>query len=147
MPLLICAVYLVFRATSGMLPPLGPAPGRTGDPSVASKPGSRSRGVSGWATMIWGCGGLYTLYRFVARAAGSSDLPIGGCLVAEAIAVPFMMVICDGFLLAWVLGEIRNAGFDNPGEDRIHPLHAIELMPAAALACLLALPARYMAAL
>jgi hypothetical protein len=147
MPLLICAVYLVFRASSGMLPPIGPAPGRMGNPSVTGKPLYRSRGVSGWATMIWGCGGLYALYRFVARAAGSSDLPIGGCLVAEAIAVPFMMLICDGFLLAWVLSEIRNAGFDNLGEDRIHPFHALELMPAAALACLLALPARYVATL
>ena len=46
------------------------------------------------------------------------------------------MVVCDGFLLAWVLTEFRRAGFDDAGEDRFHPAHALELMPAPALACL-----------
>jgi hypothetical protein len=103
--------------------------------------------VSGWSTLIWGCGALYILYRLVARASGSADLPLGGCLVAEAVVVPLLMLLCDGFLLAWVLAELRNAGFDGFAEERFHPAVALELMPAAALGCALALPARYVATL
>jgi hypothetical protein len=66
-------------------------------------------------------------------------------LVAEAIVIPLMMLVCDGFLLAWVLIEIRNAGFHRAGEDRIDPRQALEIMPAAALASAFALPGRYVA--
>ena len=111
---------------------------------VPGRPAYRSR-VSGWSTLIWGCGALYVLYKLVARAAGSAELPLGGCLVAEAAVIPLMMLLCDGFLLAWVLVEIRNAGFDDPGDEGLHPGQALELMPAAALACALTLPARYVA--
>jgi hypothetical protein len=72
---------------------------------------------------------------------------MGGCLVAEAIVIPCMMLICDGFLLAWVLVEIRNSGFHHAGEDRVDPRQALELMPAAALASAFALPGRYVATL
>jgi hypothetical protein len=147
LPLLICAVYLVLRASSGMLPPVGPAPGRSNEMSSSARFTSRGRGASGWSTLIWGCGSSYVLYRLVARASGSVDLPLGGCLIVEALVVPLMMVVCDGFLLAWVLTELRNASFDHLGEDRFHPGQALELMPAAALGCALALPARYVATL
>jgi hypothetical protein len=146
MPLLIFAVYLVFRASAGMLP-AGTAPvARPGRAELAGKPAYRSR-VSGWSTLVWGCGALYVLYKLVARAAGSAELPLGGCLVAEAVVIPLMMLICDGFLLAWLLAEVRNAGFDGPGDEGLHPGQALELMPAAALACALAVPARYVATL
>ena len=135
LPLLICAVYLVFRASSGMLPPAGPAVGRPREKSLPARFTTRGGGGSGWSTVIWGCGSLYILYRLVARASGSVDLPLGGCLVVEALLVPLMMLVCDGFLLAWVLTELRNAGFDQIGEDRFHPGQALELMPAAALGC------------
>ncbi len=72
--------------------------------------------------------------------ASNGDLPLGGCLVVEAALVPIVMVICDGFLLAWVLTELRNAGLDTTGEDRLDIREAIALMPASALACVLALP-------
>ncbi|MGZ3489587.1 MAG: hypothetical protein ACXVBY_22330, partial [Isosphaeraceae bacterium] len=108
---------------------------------------TRGGGGSGWSTVIWGCGSSYILYRLVARASGSVDLPLGGCLVVEALVVPLMMLVGDGFLLAWVLTELRNAGFDQIGEDRFHPGQALELMPAAALGCVVALPARYVATL
>ncbi len=147
LPLLICAVYLVFRASSGMLPPAGPAVGRPREKSLPARFTTRGGGGSGWSTVIWGCGSLYILYRLVARASGSVDLPLGGCLVVEALLVPLMMSVCDGFLLAWVLTELRNAGFDQIGEDRFHPGQALELMPAAALGCAAALPARYVATL
>jgi len=72
-------------------------------------------------------------------------LPLGGCLVVEAVFVPILMVISDGFLMAWLLTELRDAGFDNSGEDRLDLRRAIALMPGSALACALALPARYVA--
>ena len=81
----------------------------------------------------------------MAWGAGSGDLPLGGCLVVEAVFVPILMVISDGFLMAWLLTELRNAGLDNTGEDRLDLRQAIALMPGSALACALALPARYVA--
>ncbi len=147
LPLLLCAVYLVFRASSGMLPPADPAIGHVaGERATASSRFGQERG-SGWSTVIWGCGSLYILYRLVARASGSMDLPLGGCLVVEALVVPLIMLICDGYLLAWVLCELRNAGFDRLGEERFHPGPALELMPASMLACVVALPARYLVTL
>jgi hypothetical protein len=97
--------------------------------------------------MIWGVAALYILYRAVARAAGVGrvDLPLGGCLIVEAILIPIAMLLADGFLLAWVLSELRNAGLDLAGENRLDPLQAIALMPGAALACAVALPSRYIA--
>ncbi len=147
LPLLICAVYLVFRVSAGMLPPTGPAVGRPREGTSPARFTPPGRAGFGWSTVIWGCGSLYILYRLVARASGSVDLPLGGCLVVEALVVPVLMLVCDGFLLAWVLTELRNAGFDQVGEDRFHPGQAFELMPAAALGCALALPARYVATL
>jgi hypothetical protein len=141
--LLTFGVYLVFRASSGMMPVPGPIPGRPGQKASFSRLLDRSAGISGWSTWVWGCGSLYILYRLVARASGSVDLPLGGCLVVEAILVPLIMVVCDGFLLAWVLTELRKAGFDDSGGEQFHPAHALELMPAACLGCALALPARY----
>ncbi len=147
LPLLICAVYLVFRLSSGMLPAAGRAVGRSKEGTAPARFTPSGRSGSGWSTVIWGCGSLYLLYRLVARASGSVDLPLGGCLVVEALVVPLLMLVCDGFLLAWVLTELRNAGFDQVGEDRFHPGQALELMPAAALGCVVALPARYVATL
>ena len=72
-------------------------------------------------------------------------MPFGNCLVVETILIPIAMVVVDGFLLAWLLAELRNAGLDVAGEGRLDPLQAVALMPAAALACVAALPARYVA--
>ncbi len=126
---------------------LGPSAGRPRDSSFRAGFTSRRRAGAGWSTLIWGCGSLYLLYRLVARVSGSVDLPLGGCLVVEALVVPLMMSVCDGFLLAWVLTELRNARFDQVGEDRFHPAQTLELMPAVVLVCVLALPARYVATL
>ena len=140
LPLLIIAAIIVFRS-SFELPGWGaPEPGHGADPSRA---GARA----GWSTLIWGCAALYALYRIVARMAGSIDLPLGGCLVAEVIMIPVLMLVSDGLLLAWLLTELRNSSFDVTGGDRLDPRQAIALMPAAALACMLALPARYVATL
>ncbi len=79
------------------------------------------------------------------RLAGSTDLPLGNWLVAEAAFIPILMLVCDGFLLAWVLTELRNAGLGDSGEDRFDTRPTLGLMPAAVLACAVALPARYLA--
>ena len=59
--------------------------------------------------------------------------------------MPILMMVSDGFLMAWLLTELRAAGFDNCGEDRLELRQAIALMPGSVLACALALPARYVA--
>ena len=101
----------------------------------------------GWTNLIWGISAVYILYRSVSRAAGAGklDLPLGGCLIVEAILIPLAMLITDGFLLAWVMTELRNAGLDVTGESRFDPLQAVSLMPGAMLACAVALPSRYIA--
>jgi hypothetical protein len=146
LPLLLCAVYLVFRASSGTLAPVESIRGRPGEKPGRGLGSSRFRSVAGWSTMVWGCGSLYALYRMVARFSGSADLPVGGCLVVEALLIPVLMAVCDGFLLAWLLAELRDAEDEARG-DRFHPAYGLELMPAAALAAVLALPARFAATL
>jgi hypothetical protein len=138
LPLLFVAVIVLFRASV--------EPQRSGEPSAATGQ-SRGRGSPGWTMVSWGVGALYILYRLVARAAGSPELPYGNCLVIEAVLIPAAMAIVDGFLLAWLLVELRNAGLDGAVEHRGEPLQAVALMPAAVLGCIAALPARYVAAL
>ena len=128
LPLLIIAVIVVFRASFD-LPGWG---GRLPDYEV---PLTRVSRRSGWATLVWGCAALYALYRVVARLAGSTDLPLGNCLVIEALLIPVLMLASDGILLAWLLTELRNAGLEVAGEDRLDTWQAIALMPGAALAC------------
>jgi hypothetical protein len=138
LPLLIIAAIMVFRASFEL-------PGWGAPPLGHGVEGSGTRVRAGLSTLIWGCAALYALYRIVARMTGSTDLPLGNCLVAEAVIIPILMVVSDGFLLAWLLIELRNASLDNAGEDRLDTRQAIALMPGAALACALALPARYLA--
>jgi len=137
LPLLMFAAILLFKASLDL-------PGWGSRPDGGAGAFSERR-RSGWTTLTWGIALLYALYRAVACGAGSSDLPLGGCLVVEAVVVPILMVISDGFLMAWLLTELRNAGFDNRGEDRLDLRAAIILMPGSALACALAMPARYAA--
>ena len=100
LPLLVCAIILLFRVSFEP-----PGSGVAGD---RNRPQSRST-VS---TVIWCGASFYALYRIVVRGAGTLDLPLGGCLVIEAIVIPVLMLISDGFLLAWCLAELRNAGVD-----------------------------------
>jgi hypothetical protein len=135
--LVLIVVIVVFRASLDL-------PGWGIPPEYFGKD-ARPVPVSRWSTAIWGAASLYALYRAVGWGASNGDLPPGGCLVVEAALVPILMMICDGFLFAWVLTELRNAGLDLSGEDRLDIRQAIALMPASALACVLALPSRYMA--
>ncbi|MGP0062894.1 MAG: hypothetical protein ACLQGP_04730 [Isosphaeraceae bacterium] len=137
LPLLVVAAILVFRMSID--------PQKSGEPGEGSN--RRGRPRPGWTTLVWGVAALYILYRSVSRAAGSGkvDLPLGGCLIVEAVLIPMAMVLTDGFLLAWILAELRNAAIDVRGENRLDPLEAIALLPAATLACAVALPSRYIA--
>jgi hypothetical protein len=136
LPLLIIAATLVFRVS------FEPALPRY---SLSFDDASVKRPRSSWTTLIWGSMSLYAIYRLIAKTAGSVDLPLGGCLVIEMVLVPVLMLVSDGVLLGWVLSELRNAGSDHAGEDRLEVTRAIALMPGAALACAVALPARYVA--
>jgi hypothetical protein len=131
LPLLVVAAALVFRVSAdrwgGLLGPSLDAP-----PSA-----------SGWTTLYWGSAWLYALYRFAAMVE-QGDLPLGGCLFPEAALVPFLMVLADGLLLAWILVELRNTTVGGAGSDQLDINGTIALVPAAALACLAALPARYL---
>jgi hypothetical protein len=139
LPLLVAATILLCRASFN---PPGPATRSRGSEVFAD---GLLRKPAGWSTLIWCCCAFYALYRIVVRGAGNTGLPLAGCLVIEAVIIPLLMLIADGFLLAWVLAELRNSGLDQTSDDRLDPLQATALMPAAALACVLALPARYMA--
>jgi hypothetical protein len=137
LPLVIIAATLVFRVA------FEPASGRFGPPATTDP--SAQTGPTSWTTLSWGSLSLYAIYRVVGKTVGSIDLPLGGCLVVEAVLVPVVMLVSDGILLAWVLSELRNASFEQRGEDRLNARQAIALMPGAALACAIALPARYVA--
>lgn len=139
LPLLVAAALLILRVSI--------EPQRAGEAGTSPAGLDRGRGSPGWMTACWGIGALYVLYRVVARAAGSPELPYGNCLVVETVLIPVAMAMVDGFLLAWVLVELRNAGLDASGEGRLDPLQPIALMPAAIVAVVVALPSRYIATL
>jgi hypothetical protein len=55
------------------------------------------------------------------------------------------MVVSDGVMLAWILVELRSVSLGDEGNERLDPQGVVGLVPGAILACLLALPARYVA--
>jgi hypothetical protein len=98
-----------------------------------------------WTTLCWGGTWLYAMYRFATLVVDSDGLPLGSCLFVEAAGIPLLMALSDGLILAWIIVELRKASLpddDNTGFDMIS---ALPLLPAAALACVLAVPARYVA--
>lgn len=103
----------------------------------------QSSGTS-WTTLYWGGAWLYALYRLAAMF-DPGELPLGGCLFLEAALVPVLMAIADGLVLAWVLVELRAAGLSQAGGEPLDVNGAIALVPGSILACLLGLPARYLA--
>jgi len=134
LPLLVLATVVIFRASADLL-------GGGFTPYGAP----RKPKMSGWATVAWPCMVLVILYRLASLGSGSGDLPLGGCLMVEAIVVPVLLALADGVLLAWVLVELRNAGFGDAGADAFDTRGAVALMPGAVLACVAAVPSRYLA--
>jgi hypothetical protein len=108
-----------------------------------SQPGQLERDpLPGWTTLCWGSTWLYAMYRLAGLVVDTEGLPLGGCIFLEAGLIPFLMLVSDGLLLAWLLVEMRVAGLGEAGEG-IDLRGTIALLPAAALACLLTLPGRY----
>ncbi len=85
------------------------------------------------------------MYRFANLVVDTGGLPLGGCNVVEAAVVPLLIAMSDGILLAWVLVELRSAGLADDVGTGLDVRGAIVIWPAATLACLAALPARYLA--
>lgn len=132
LPLLAVGSVLMFVAA-------GDVYREPGDPIRAIRASLRGR-----ANLAAMAGALYVAYRLVGLASGSGELPPALCLVGvEVVLAPALMVLSDGLLLAWALVELRQAG---PGGEPVDADGTVALLPAAALACLLALPARYLAA-
>ena len=116
--------------------------------AVAVAPGGRKETAataSRWANLIWAATSLYLLYRLGMRVTGTADLPVGGCLMIEAPLIPLLMVVSDGVMLAWILVELRSVSLGDAGGDGLDPLAVVALVPGAVLACLLAMPGRYLA--
>jgi hypothetical protein len=137
LPLLLAATAVLFRA-------LIERPERPRGVAVPGR-GGVAPPESGWSNLVWGSTALYLLYRLASRVAGPGDLPLGGCLVIEAAVIPLLMVVSDGVLLAWILVELRGVSLGDVGNDALEPLAVVALLPGAVLACLLAMPARYVA--
>jgi len=131
LPFLILATVLLFHATAD----------RWGQPYLP--PSLNRPRPSPWNIVAWVAGVLYLLYRLACLATGMGDLPIGGCLIVEVLVVPALMVVADATLLAWILLELRNSGLGDRGDDKFDTEQVVKLLPGSILACLLALPARY----
>ncbi|RUL89619.1 hypothetical protein [Tautonia sociabilis] len=97
-----------------------------------------------WGTVAWVSAALYGLYRLAQMMATGGDLPIGGGLLVEPLVVPALMLVADGLLASWVLVELARAERSSDVEP-FRTAAVLSVLPAAALACLLVLPARYAA--
>jgi hypothetical protein len=145
-------VLLLFLASAVLFRALSERPDphrvdRVGGRLIGAGPGSRiaTRPASRWAHLAWGATALYLLYRLGLRVAGTTELPIGYCVPIEAVVIPLLMVTSDGVMLAWILVELRSVSLGDQGNDSLDPHAVVALVPGAILACLLALPSRYMA--
>lgn len=133
-PLLLVATFLVFRAATDFF-------GQGPPPSLAR----RREPISNWSSIAWSAGLSLLLYRLICLGTGWLDLPLGNCVMVEAVVIPALMMTCDGMLLGWVLCELRNAGTPDPTGDVLDPRDAVDLLPGSILAAVAALPARHLA--
>ncbi len=137
LPWLVLAAFLVFRIS--IEPQDWTPPGGQDTPTPALIP------RHGYTTAVWGSAALYAIYRLIGWGSGNIELPLGSILVIETLLVPIVMLAADGFLLAWILVELRDTGEGRPTTERFEPREALALLPGSALAVALALPARYAA--
>lgn len=103
-----------------------------------------SKGTTGRTTLAWVVAALYGIYRLLVLVATPGDLPIAGGLYIEPVVVPTLMLLSDALLVSWVLVELRRAERSSDVEP-VEVSAAISLWPAAILACLVVMPARYAA--
>lgn len=143
LPLLVAATILAFQATTR----------RWGTPDASAPALAAPARHLGWGALVCGGTALYALYRITSLVMGAGDIPLGGSfppgaealVIPLAVAIPLLMALADGLLLAWILAELREARPGGAGDAPFELWHAVGLMPAAALACVAALPARYVA--
>ena len=132
--LLVLGTVAVFRYSAdrwGEADGFGP-PRPIGKPSPA------------WTSFSWVALALYALYRAVSTLMPTGDLPLGGGLFVEPLAIPALMVLSDAVLAAWVLVELRHDG--RAGDVRpLDVAGTLELLPGTVLATLLVLPSRAVA--
>ena len=138
LPLLLVATLIMFRASADLW-------GGANQPAPWVKSAASTSRGTGWTNAACAAGALLILYRLVSLGTGMSELPLGGCLMVEALVVPAIMAVCDGLLLAWALVELRSAGFGRSEGESLDVRAVIELVPGSIVACLVALPARYLA--
>lgn len=99
---------------------------------------------SGWTTLCWGAAGLYAMYRIASLIIDREGFPpLGGCLFVEVGVVPILMLVSDGLLLSWVLVEMRGRP-DRDDEEGFDVAGTVVMVAPAMLACLCAMPSRYL---
>ncbi len=94
----------------------------------------------------WGLLAAFVLYVIIRNTLWVFNIygsPLRGYFPPEVVAVPLLMVLADGLVLAWILAELRDARREGAGDALSAPEQAVALMPGAALACFVALPSRY----
>lgn len=131
--MLMIAGMMLFRAWTDAWGGALPAPGYP-----------RRKALSGWAAAGWVSCAFLVLYRLISLGYSSTDLPLGGFVMVEAVVIPALMALCDGLLLGWVLVELRKAGLERAEDDALELEEVVELMPGGVAACLATLPARYL---
>ncbi len=93
----------------------------------------------------WGLLAAFVLYVVIRNTLWALDLygsPLRGYFPPEVVAIPLLMVLADGLVLAWILAELRDARRGGVGDTVSVVKQALGLMPGASLACFAALPAR-----
>lgn len=128
--LLIPAGVQVFRAAAGRWGPGSEELGLDEKPMPAG------------VTVYWAALGLFALYRITEIVVSKGGLPLGECTILEAVVVPLLALISDGVIAAWVFAELAARG--RAGEvEPPDPRRVLGGVPSSMVACLLALPARY----
>ncbi len=100
-----------------------------------------------WTLFCWGSAWLFAMYRFAGVVVRSGGFPTGGFGLLEVAAVPVLMAMADGLVLACILAELRRGGL-SLGDDHariVDARAAVGIWPLAVASCLLALPSRYVA--
>ncbi len=133
--LLVLGTTVVFRYSAD----------RWGEGDRFGPPKPLGRPAPAWTSFSWVALALYGLYRLVSTLMPTGDLPLGGGLFVEPLAIPALMVLSDALLASWVLVELRRDGRRAGDVGPMDVSGTLELLPGALLATLLVLPSRAVA--
>ncbi len=113
---------------------------------LVSGPVEEGLPLAGTSVPAWGCAWLYLFYRGVGMTLSSDGLPLNRLFGVDVVLIPVLTLACDSLILAWVLNELRHAFSEAPAPPLDESLaESLRLWPAAIVACLCILPARYLA--